>query len=195
MHEPDGYLSTDERDDVIASLEHLRRCLITSQTKSEEWKWAILAAHAALCGALVCVTAGTAQVGCLSDKSRARMIAWLHSDFSAPRPPERLAEPAELLRRACSRTHSDRRGPPLRISVNVLRDLARLHEFRNQLMHFRPLGWSIELAGLPRMIGRAVDVAARLMRSIDVAHQLPDEQLRRLDAVLEQVHSLLSGDG
>jgi hypothetical protein len=192
-YEPEGYLSTDEREDVIACLEHLGRALAHAAEHPGEWKWAVLSAHAALSGVLVCVTAGTANVGCLDAKSRTRMIAWLNGRCNSDRPRERLAEPPELLQRACSRNHSDRRGPPLRISINVLRDLALLHEFRNGFMHFRPSGWAIDLAGLPRIIGRAVDVTERLMRTFDVAPFLIYGQEQRLSLALGEIRTHLSG--
>jgi hypothetical protein len=190
---PEGYLSTDERDDVIASLEHLGRALAHAAAHPGEWKWAILAAHAALSGALVCVTAGTANVGCLDGRSRLRMIAWLNGRCVGEPPKQRLASPYTLLRRACRSSHTDRRGPPLRVSRETLRDVIVLHGFRNDFIHFRPAGWAIELAGLPRIIGRAVDVTERLMGSIDVAPFLMDGQDQRLSHALGEIRAHLSG--
>lgn len=192
-YEPEGYLSTDEREDVIASLEHLGRALEHAVADRGEWKWAILSAHAALSGALVCVTAGIANVGCLDGRSRLRMVAWLNGGCVGEPPKQRLASPYTLLRRACRSSHPDRRGPPLRVSRETLRDVIVLHGFRNDFMHFRPAGWSIELAGLPRMIGRAVDVTERLMRSIDVAPHLMDVQEQRLSRALADIRVHLSG--
>jgi hypothetical protein len=43
--------------------------------------------------------------------------------------------------------------------------IGALHEqLRNNFAHFTPKGWSIEKAGLPRMIGAALDAAEVLMR-------------------------------
>jgi hypothetical protein len=36
-------------------------------------------------------------------------------------------------------------------------------EFRNRFSHFTPTGWSIEEAGLPRIVLTAIDAAEHLM--------------------------------
>jgi hypothetical protein len=62
------------------------------------------------------------------------------------------------------------------------RDVRRLHrEFRNEFAHFVPKGWSIEKAGLPRIIRAALDTTEMLMAHPRVVRKLSGNRVRRLN--------------
>ena len=65
------------------------------------------------------------------------------------------------------------------------KNIKRLHDhFRNNFVHFTPKGWSIEKAGLPWIVGAAIDAAEALMRQHNViVHMNEDEQQRLTDAL------------
>ena len=55
----EGFVVTDERQDVLASLEHCVMSLIQTRRSSVEWKWVILSLHSAFQGAMVCHLSGS----------------------------------------------------------------------------------------------------------------------------------------
>jgi hypothetical protein len=74
---------------------------------------------------------------------------------------------------------------PLLLMPEQLKDIKRLHDhFRNNFAHFTPKGWSIEKAGLPRIVGAAIDAAEVLMqRDYVIVHMDEDRQRRLTDAL------------
>jgi hypothetical protein len=61
------------------------------------------------------------------------------------------------------------------------RNIRRLHrDFRNNFTHFIPQGWRIEKAGLPRIVGAALDAAGGLMRRDYVTRLLDVNRQQRL---------------
>jgi hypothetical protein len=71
-------------------------------------------------------------------------------------------------------------------------DILALHDqLRNNFAHFTPKGWSIEKAGLPRMIGAAFDATEALMRRYYVVGQMEADQQQRLTDALATVRSHL----
>jgi hypothetical protein len=95
-------------------------------------------------------------------------------------PSERLASFDELLNRCIAGTS---RFEPLVLSPDKLKDIERLHrQFRNQFVHFVPMGWSIEKIGLPRIIEAALDTVNELLNR--VAHSMEEDQQKRLNSML-----------
>ena len=80
-------------------------------------------------------------------------------------PKERLASFNDLVDRGCDPERmSYLGGEALNLSESQRADLRKLNdELRNQFSHFKPMGWSIETAGLPRIILTAIDSAVHLM--------------------------------
>ena len=66
-----GYARTDERRDVVASLEHCALSLTRAKESDGAWKWAILSLHSALQGAMVCHLSGTLGINPNQKKNRA----------------------------------------------------------------------------------------------------------------------------
>ena len=80
-----------------------------------------------------------------------------------------MADFATLLKRAA-----------IELSPEVAKDLNTLHGLRNDFAHFTPKGWSIELAGLPRIIGAALQLVQELMQNDRVDYRMTGNRKRRL---------------
>jgi hypothetical protein len=189
-----GYIRFDERSDVIASIELCS--ILTPLIKQDPlfWKWLIVAAHNGLYGSLVCVLSGTAGVGALTPKSASKVLDYLETN-RGPFPEERLETFAELLRRAQDRDRmSYLGGQPLTLTDSEKRDLNSLNELRRGLVHFTPKGWSIEVAGLPRIIQVALRCTKRLMfEHPTTATSIPTAEKRRLERAFETIAKGLDG--
>jgi hypothetical protein len=186
------YIRFDEVDDVLASLRLLAELGPKLSSEAWSWKWAIIAAHNGLQGALVCALSGTAGVGALDEHSASAMLDWLEKHSGDP-PKERLASFNTLVERGCSSERmSYLGGAPLSLSRQQTKDLRRLNDnFRNNFAHFTPKGWSIERVGLPRIILAAVDAIQHLMKQPQVAYKLEEAQRCDLEQSLASINNVL----
>jgi hypothetical protein len=183
----DGYVHFDERQDVLASLDLLKLITPLLDECPAYWKWAIIAAHDALQGAMVCALADTTGTSVLSKASRKEMLAWLDnkSEDGGDPPQEWLASFDDLLEKC-------RKELQLRLEPPQLKDICRLHKyFRNEFAHFTPKGWSIEKAGLPRLIGAALDAVEDLMGRQPIVIHLDKDDQRRLKKSLNSTRASL----
>lgn len=180
-----NYIRYDEIDDVVASTELLS--LITPLLAAEPglWKWAIIAAQNGLQGAIVCALHDGMGVSVLNDKSARAVLNW-HQEREGPYPEERLADFPTLLKRFC------RKYPSVRAPTWQVRDLHRLHRhFRNNFEHFTPKSWSIEFAGLPRIVATPVDFIKMAMQLEPVKNRLTEIRLNRLRDNLVKTHDAM----
>ncbi len=191
-----GWLRVDEREDAIGAIEHAADTVVTVTRKPLNWKWVIIATHNALQGALVCTLSGTAGVGALSDKSMTMMLEWFEVTRArpkTPKPKERMALPMELYERAKDEAYmGEFGGSPLRTTAEQNADAERLNELRRAFMHFTPKGWSIEEAGLPRMVLNATDIIEQLLLQHPAnTVRLDDDQKGRVKTAIDQLRSTL----
>ena len=172
------FLHFDEIEDVLSSLDLLVLTVPLVKKQPSYWKWVLVAAHSSLQGAMVCALRDTAGISILEKDCAREMLEWFdHGE--GERPKERLADFGTLLRR-CRKTRC-MDGHPLKLSEAQSQDVSRLHrEFRNEFAHFIPKGWSIEKAGLPRIIRAAVDTTEILMTHPRVICKLSGNRKRRL---------------
>jgi hypothetical protein len=165
-----SYARFDEIENVLGSLDLLAiLCPILKRRRSRSlWKWIIMGAQDAVQGALVCALANTTGTNVLTKKSGRRILEWLE-DTSKEYPGEFMADFKTLLESA-----------KIELSSHDSKDITKLHSFRNNFAHFTPKRWSIELAGLPRIVGAALRLVEELMRSDKVRYRMTGNKLRRL---------------
>lgn len=176
------YITYDEIEDVLTSTDLL--ALLGPKLNKEPafWKWAIIAAQNGLQGALVCALDDGVGVSVLTGKSARAVLAW-HANRSGDYPPERLADFWTLFKRFC-RSPQTRQQKLTRLQI---KDIFLLHRhFRNNFEHFTPKTWSIEKAGLPRIIGTALDFIECAMRQDKVTRRLTGNKTRRLQENLHE---------
>lgn len=183
------FLHFDEIEDVLSSLDLLALVSPLADKQPSYWKWAIIAAHAGLQGAMVCALRDTSGVSVLDKKSAREMMKWFDTRKGEP-PEERLADFSTLLARCRKSSCMD--GQPLKLSRAQADDIARLHKrFRNNFAHFVPKSWSIEKAGLPRIVRAALDAIENLMRHSRVLYKLSGNKKRRLAQRLKTIRATL----
>jgi hypothetical protein len=174
-------LQFDEIENVLASLDLLAMLspLVKQRRLRSHWKWIIVGAHDALQGALVCAIADTTGTNVLSKKSSKKMLNWLE-DTSKAYPGEYMADFETLLKRAAVTL------PPA-----DAKDIKALHGLRNDFAHFTPKGWSIELAGLPRIIDTALRLVEQLMQSDQVQYRMTGNKKRRARGNIEAARAAM----
>ncbi len=164
----DNYFRTDEFEDVINSLELVELLSRDVNGHPQRWKWIVIAVHNALQGACICLLTNTAGTGALNGKSTERLLERLNEDWDgdAPWPDEFVAPFGELLKRLPDDLEIILPNSlELDAGFGLVADMNRLRYLRNNFLHFSPKSWLIELAGLPRIIGHAIDLSERISGS------------------------------
>jgi len=172
MAEGEVWLRTDEAEDVASSIRHVLRCRRVAQEDPHEWKWIALALHAALQGALVSHLVTTARpIGAVTDRNAMEWAEYFEVSRNDPtlKPPKTkllaLPELLKLARKPGSCGNCDD-TIVVKIDDSELQWLKRFHDdVRNQFVHFEPMGWSLEVSGLPaiavlvsRIIGETLEM-------------------------------------
>jgi hypothetical protein len=168
--EMDRWLRTDEAEDVAGSLRHALRCLSMVDDDPQAWKWVAISLHSALQGACVShLTTTAAPLGAITPKNASEFIAYLNELDSNPdaRPPKTQLMSLPDLLKAVRKQNSAGNGcmsKAIVISDAELSWLKHFHEtVRNQFTHFEPVGWSLEVSGIPaiaRLIARIISEIA-----------------------------------
>jgi hypothetical protein len=148
-----------------------------------------MGAHNALQGAMVCALADTIGASVLEKESARLLLEYLESPEGKQPPEEKLAVFFELLKRC-------KRQKIVTLSTDEMKDIRRFHRhFRNNFAHFTPKGWSIEKAGLPRIVGAALHAAEQLMNRPRVVLRMSGNNIRRLKKSLESSRASLGSSG
>ena len=94
------------------------------------------------------------------------------------------------------KTKSDKRieqgcGGILEISVSQKASFKTLNAFRNKFMHFTPTSWSIEISGLPQIIGDIFDIIAQIASDGWPFRHLESKNRDELSALLARIKGRL----
>jgi hypothetical protein len=174
------YVHFDEIENTLASLEMMAilSCEVNKKNRRVLWKWLIVGAHDAIQSAIVCAIADTAGgINILTKKSAAEMLEFLEGkrkDY----PLEFMAPFKTLLKKAGG-------------SSKHAKDIRKLHATRNDFVHFTPKGWFIELAGLPRIVGAALQLVEELMAKQNVKIHMSGNRNRRAQTAIKTVRTKL----
>ena len=163
------WVRTDEAEDVAASIRHALRSLSVVEADDQEWKWVALALHSALQGACVCHLVTTASpMGAVTERNAKEWSGYFEASRIDPNldaPDTYLMTLPDLLKaiRKPRSAGDSSNAEGVSLSDVEFEWLKRFHDtIRNQFIHFAPMGWSIEVSGIPN-VGALV---ARIIREI-----------------------------
>lgn len=164
---PENYIEFDEYSDALYSLRHAAFFCAETARDRTMWKWAIIALHNALQGAMICHLSGTAGLGALEKDSIKAALDWHEGDRmgqSQPYPKEKVA-PANVLFKRLSGQASTHEGAggPIKTSKQEVSSFERLHALRNDFSHFTPKSWIIETSGLAQIFGGISQILLRIL--------------------------------
>lgn len=172
-----AFAEFDEIENAIVSLELLTEVLPRCREQLAMWKWAIIIAHDALQAAIVCEVADTTGTSVLSKKSARAMLKWL-DDAAGLYPEERLADFGSLLSKS-----------PLS-DAHLQKHILKLHELRNEFVHFTPKSWLLAVEDLPKVVG-SVGLAAFLLLKGRAAYLLTGKKKRRIEIAVAELNKHL----
>ncbi len=163
------WIKTDETQDVAGSIRHALRGFDTVDFDPQAWKWIFLALHSALQGACVCHLVKTASpLGVVKEKNEKEWYKYfdsLNSDSPIMQPKTDLMALPELIKAVRKPNSSGGlSGEQISITHSELAWLTRLHtEFRNQFVHFSPIGWTIEISGIPNFARLTASIITQIL--------------------------------
>lgn len=154
----ENWIRTDEAEDVAGSIRHIIRAAQFVEEDPQAWKWVVMALHSALQGACIChLTTTAAPVGSVTERNTREWLTYFEESRTNPKakpPKTHLMGLPDLLKavRKPSSAGDGSNVDGVAISESELNWLLRFHkEIRNQFAHFEPMGWSIEVSGIPEI--------------------------------------------
>lgn len=129
--------------------------LITSDNYN--WKWLLISLHGAVQGIMVlALWNGNGLLTLRDGGAKKWMTAY---ETCAPYPPDKLDSFLSFYKKVKDKDKFHTVGAgPFHAGPSHDKSMEQLNDIRNQFIHFTPKGWSLELAGLPRICTDALDV-------------------------------------
>lgn len=152
------WLHTDDKSDIVSSLEMFSGALDKVADDLAAWKWAVIAIHSALQGAIACHLRAAGNNLLVAKPEDAELWLSAHDKDSAL--PEMKMDWFPSLYDKLKKfeiegyrfTPKDSQGG----SIN------KINEYRNDFVHFMVNGFSLEVSGLPKMCKDCIDVISEL---------------------------------
>lgn len=183
------WIRTDEAEDVLGSIRHAIRAAQFVGEDPLAWKWVALALHSALQGACVCHLTTTARpVGAVTQHNEGEWLAYFEESRtnSMAKPPKTYLMDLPDLLKAVRKPYSSGDGSNVvgvAISESELSWLTRFHkEIRNEFVHFKPIGWSIEVSGIPeiaKLVARVIGDCLQFGWAFRHQDRLQREEMQR----------------
>lgn len=184
------HLRTDTLEEACRNLEFVAHHLGRVEGEPYEWKWIVLGLHAALQSTMVAALRDSAGINILPPRLRAKLVNALEG--RGPRPKDHLDTFMNLYSGVQGKAirkygHSKRLDP----TQAQDRSIKKLHEIRNEFVHFVPKHLSLEVSGLPEISADCVAMIRFL--AFDCGNILWDEgKGGRMNAALSSIEKNLT---
>jgi hypothetical protein len=159
----------------------------------QRWFIAVPLMQLALGAILVPALAGSASIGAYNEEHQQAWDAYFADpDYPDREPPQadHMQPVSALLRRVQNKTEQGMQGRPVSLTPQQKKDLASFTYLRNRMEHVRPSGWSLETAGLPRVLAAAAAVIDQLLQQPRCCTDLDPEDVDRAAAAIARVRAL-----
>ena len=170
------WLRTDEYVNAEGALRKAAATLPLLQDEVLEWKWLLEALHAGIQGVFVL---GLSRGNGLLTLKSSHSAAWFKAYESGGPWPKKLDLDYFLELYAKAKQHV-LRGSNFSVTEAHDKAMEKLNDLRNGFVHFGAQGWSIELAGLPSICLRALEVADAVAQTPGTVRWRSTAQSRRV---------------
>lgn len=155
---------TDDETEAARSLEKLAEELERSKTDPYAWKWAIIALHNAVQASIVRIISGGDQTGALREKEQKETRAWLRAQLDGTAEDGEWPDPYLAYFMVLYKRAKERR-PTAKIAAALDEDMEKLNAYRNKLIHFTPMQWTLLLWSMPQRVLRVLDFVESILPS------------------------------
>lgn len=178
------FLRTDEATEVFVTLSALSDFLQRASNDVYYWKWAFIALHNCVQGAMVVALRRTDGFGPIQKHIETKWYKEYRRTGEPPIIEERLLRFMELYDKikmsgTLQWTSVERYDPRGRQD----RAMRKLNDIRNDFIHFTPKGWSLEITDAPELFMEVLDVVAFLTKNCSsfwIPQEIPYESYERL---------------
>lgn len=173
------WLRLTEETNALDYLERAARFIMETEQNQLAWKWVVLALHGALYSFAICACQGTnyENVTVRTKKGELKLISF-------GKALERCQDPNCMGMLISSR--------PLVLSGSQFESIQLLkNELRNNMEHYVPSGWSIEIHGMPQIAIDALDVIRFLAVDTRTYIHLKQTQIKKIKSCVFQSKKLL----
>ena len=177
------WLRTDEAEEAVGALESVARFLHDTEKDPFAWRWVLIGLHIAAQGFMVVALRDSAGLIPLRDDVAKEWLAAYRS--SKPFPKERLDSFRNLYKKVKRKETSELlNATPFRPKKSQDRSITLLCRLRDQFVHFLPMSWSLEIAGLPQTCRDVLDFIEFLYRDYRMLLWHNQEHPTRIQAAL-----------
>jgi hypothetical protein len=152
-----GYLRTNEHEEAVRAIEQteLQARLISNDPYN--WKWVLISMHNAVQGFMVLALWNGNGLLSLRQKDAEK---WMKAyKNGAPFPNDKLDNFLNLYKKVKNKDNfTTIDSGPFQAQSSHDKSMKLINEFRNKFTHFTTNGWSLELAGLPRLCVDVLDI-------------------------------------
>lgn len=154
-----GYLRTSPQSDVIYALDLIIDLSDKIEEKPAHWKWVIVSLHDAVEGMMVGALKGTSGVGAFIRRDRESWLNFLSSNGKPPKG-RKLETFMDLYERV--KNDSDWNKNPIMTNQETDFYIKLLNDLRNDLIHLKYDGWSIDMSGFHRLIHCSMSIIEKI---------------------------------
>ncbi|MCJ2135195.1 hypothetical protein MKK69_14230 [Methylobacterium sp. J-026] len=192
----DAYARSSPGILCVLYLEHAAHEAEQAARDLQRWFLALPLMHLALGAILVPALAGSASMGAYIEEHQREWEAYFDAldDEDHPFPDADHMQPVSaLLRRVQKKKEPEMQGRPVVLTQQQKKDLGRFTYYRNQLEHVRPGSWSLEVAGLPRVLAAVAEVIHQLLQERRCCTDLEEQDEVRAEHAITQIRTMAAG--
>lgn len=174
------WFRTDEKEDAIAAIAMFAECSARLLEDIKYWKWAIISLHNVLQSVMVIyLRVGDSFLVMRQEDAEAWLAAHENGD---PYPETKMDSFMNLYGKIKKTPRGSYKFKP---KGQQGASVKWLNMFRNQFIHFMPMGWSIEMSGMPSICNDCLDIIRELEENFLCIRWVDDEQRRHFTNNLE----------
>ena len=174
------WFHTDEKEDAIAAMAMFAESSSRLLDDEKYWKWAVISLHNVFQSVMVIFL----RIGddfLLMRQEDAE--AWLAAHENGEPYPETKMDSFMNLYGKMKKT--PRGGYKFKPKGQQGSSIKKLNMFRNQFIHFMPMGWSIEMSGMPSICIDCLDIIKELEENFLCVRWSDEEQRKHFNSYLE----------
>ena len=172
------YLRLSEEVNALDYLEQAYRYIRQTDTNTIAWKWVVIALHGALYGFTICALKGTNPDNVTFKTKKGDKLVSFDEAL------KRCQDSNQMKMTVMSKylQLSDQQKESIRQLKNTL---------RNNFEHYKPMGWSIEIHGMPQIAINVLEVISFLALDTGNYVNLTQKQKRRVKSIVFQSKQIL----
>jgi len=175
------WFRTDEKEDAIAAMAMFAESSFRLLDDDKYWKWAIISLHNVFQSAMV-IFLGVGDDFLVMRQEDAE--AWLAAHENGdPYPDTKMDSFINLYGKLKKTTRGNYKFKP---KGQQSRSIKKLNLFRNQFIHFMPMGWSIKMNGMPSICKDCLDIIRELEENFLCIRWADEEQREHFNNFLGQ---------